>query len=102
ATGTPQFDAANGAPQSFAVGAAAITIKLRNLPDEMRVGLSITPSLDYQGDGVTALTSTTPATCSVTGGTVHLLATGVCTLEASASATPNFSATTATLSFVVK
>jgi len=70
------------------------SISIANLPGSAAVGGSFTPTYTYPGDGVTSTTSSTPSICSVTGGQVHYLAVGTCTLVAHATATTNWAAAT--------
>ncbi|MEO8683187.1 MAG: thrombospondin type 3 repeat-containing protein, partial [Vicinamibacterales bacterium] len=79
-----------GSPQSFVVGPAMPTIRLKNIPDKPRVGKSFEPRFDYDGDGATSVTSGTPDICRVTHGQVQFLAAGTCTLTAHATATVSY------------
>jgi hypothetical protein len=96
ATATANFLAATGSPQSFAVAAApvAVSVAVNNLPVGATAGGSFTPTYAYVGDGVTSVTSSTPAVCTVAAGLVSFVAAGTCTLTAHATATANFLAAT--------
>ena len=57
-------------------------------------GGSFAPAYTYTGDGVVSVTSSTPGTCTVSGGVVSFAAAGTCTLVAQATATANYTAAT--------
>ena len=103
AEASANYTAATGAPQSFLVGQATPTIKITNVPAKPKVGRSFVPNVRNDGDGATSVTSSAPAVCTVSGGTVNFIAAGTCTLTAQATATANFTAATgAPESFLVK
>jgi hypothetical protein len=94
ATQTSLYNEATGSPQSFEIGQATPTVAIRNIPAQARVGRSFIPRFDYDGDGLTSVTTTTPGACSVTGTVVSLLTAGTCSLTAQAAATTDFAAAT--------
>jgi hypothetical protein len=105
ATATASFPAATGPAQSFAVGQAATTISVNNVPggSSAKKGGSFTPTYYYQGDGVPSVTSNTPTTCTLSGNVVHFAASGTCTVTARATAGINFAASVGTpQSFTIK
>jgi hypothetical protein len=89
---TSQYNAANGAPQSFEIGQASPTISINNIPVGAKFGGSFKPSYAYTGDGLKSTTSSTPLTCLVSGTTVNFVGVGLCTLKAQATATANVTA----------
>ena len=103
ASATPAYYQTVGDPQSFVIAPAATTISIMNIPNKPKAGKSFAPRFDYDGDGQTSVTSSTPAVCGVIGATVDFQSAGTCTLTASAAATVNYTAATgAPESFVVK
>ncbi len=92
------FVASNGvgldAVQSFAltVNPSTTTISINNFPAAAALGGSFTPTYAYIGDGATSVTSSTPSTCTVSGGVVNFVAAGTCTLTAHATAGTNYAA----------
>jgi len=96
ATGTTNYAAANGSPQSFTIGQATTTISIRNIPNNARRGGTFTPTYNYIGDGTPSTTSSTLSICTVSGGVVNFLAAGTCTLTAQPTAGINYAATTGT------
>jgi hypothetical protein len=100
---TANYTAATGVAQSFAVGQATPTIAITRIPETPKVGNSFVPRFNYAGDGVTSVTSSTPAVCGVAGTTVNFLAAGTCALTPHATATTNVAAATGSpVSFLVK
>jgi endonuclease G len=103
ATRSPGDYRVEGDPQSFNVGPAATTISIRNIPNKPKAGRSFEPRFDYDGDGATSVSSSTPSVCTVSGDTVNFLSAGTCTLTAHAAATASYLAATGSPeSFVVK
>ena len=96
ATATANYTAVTGAPQSFAVGKATPTIYIGNIPTNAVRGGSFVPVFNYSGNGtpVESVTSFTPSVCAVSGNTVKFLASGNCTLKASATSTADYTAVT--------
>jgi hypothetical protein len=101
ASGSRNFDQVIGAPQSFTVGAAPVTISIRNMPNKPKAGKSFEPRFDYDGDGHTSVTSNTPAVCEVSGEAVSFRSAGTCTLTAHATATISYLAATGSPESVV-
>jgi len=85
ATETANYEAADGSAQRFMVAKATTPISINNIPKAPKKGGSFTPTYRYSGDGVTSVTSSTPAVCTVSGGTVSFVAGGTCTLTAHAA-----------------
>lgn len=103
ASGTATYYRAIGNPQSFVIGPAATSISIKSVPSKPKVGKSFVARFDYDGNGLTSVTSSTPAICSVSGTTVHFVAAGTCTLTAHATATTDYTAATGLPeSFLVK
>jgi hypothetical protein len=94
ATATANYEAATGSPQSFTIAQAIPTITIKNLPNNPKKGGSFAPTYKYTGDGVPSVISSTPGTCTVTGGVVSYVAAGTCTLTAQATATAHYAAAT--------
>src|SRR5262249_33318508 len=94
ATATASSPAATGDPQSFLIGKASTTISLKTFPRKPKVGTSFTATYNYSGDGSSSVTSSTPAACTVSGGSVvQLIGAGTCTLTAHATAGAKYLAT---------
>jgi hypothetical protein len=93
-TATMNYAAATGSTQSFSVAKATTTISIKNIPTNAKRGGSFTPAYAYTGDGTPSTTSSTPATCTVSGATVNFVASGICTLTAQATAGAKYTATT--------
>jgi len=87
ATGTANFDAATGTPQTAVIDKQTTTVSITNIPGAAVYGGSFTPTFAYTGDGNTRARSETPATCRVHDGEVRFVGAGTCTLVARASAT---------------
>lgn len=103
ATATENYEAATGSPQSFTIEQAIPTISVKNIPRNAKRGGSFTPTYTYTGDGVTSVTSSTAATCTVTAGVVSFVGAGTCSLVAQATATALYAAATGSLqSFTIK
>ena len=94
ATAGTNYAAITGSAQTFTVGQATPTISIGNLPSSAAYGGSFTPSITYSGDGTASVVSNTPSICSVTGGVVHFVAVGTCSLTTSATAGTNYAAIT--------
>jgi hypothetical protein len=94
ATATANYLAATGAPQSFNIDQATITISIKNLPKNGKLGGSFTPTYNYTGDGTTSTTSSTPTVCTVAGNVVSFSSTntGTCARTAHATAGTNYKA----------
>ena len=78
--------------------AAALAFSGPVLADGMPSGPAryFAPTYNYVGDGITTVTSSTTSTCTVSGGTVSLVGTGICTLTANATAGTNYEAAAGT------
>ena len=83
-----------GGKVQSAADRATTTISITNIPGSAVFGGSFTPAYAYSGDGNTSTTSSTPGTCTVSGGIVSFVGVGTCTLTANATATTNFAAAT--------
>ncbi len=78
---------------SQTVKQAIATISINNLPGSAVYGGSFTPMYTYNGDGTTfSTTSSTPGTCTVSGGVVNFVGGGACTVMAHAAAGTNYAA----------
>jgi len=105
ATATTDYTAVTGSPQSFTVGKATPTISISNIPTSAAYGGSFTPTYSYSGNGspTESVASSTTSVCTVSGGVVHFVNVGTCTLTASATATTDYTAVTGSpQSFTVK
>jgi sugar lactone lactonase YvrE len=71
---------------------APSTPTITNLPSSGVVGGTFTPRVTTSGDGVTSVTSSTTAVCTVNGGSVSYLETGRCSLTAHVGIGSTFSA----------
>ena len=77
--------------QTFAIGQAAPTVSISNLPASGTYGGSFTPSIATNSDtGTTSFVSNSTAVCSVTAGVVHYVGVGTCSLTASVSNGTNY------------
>jgi len=83
-------------PLGKPVGKGTTTVSVNNIPTGAIVGKSFTATFSYAGgpngnQGV-SVTSSTPATCTVTAGTrsVRFVSAGTCTLTAHAAETANY------------
>ena len=85
------FDTSS-ATGGFTVNQAAATVNISNIPAAATYGGSFTPTLAYNGDGTTSVTSGTRGTCTVAGGVVTFAGAGSCTLTAQATAGTNYAA----------
>jgi hypothetical protein len=94
ATAGTNYAAITGSAQTFTVGQATPTITIANLPSSAIFGGSFTPSVTYSGDGTASVASNSPGICTVTGGLVHFVAVGTCSLTTSATAGTNYAAIT--------
>ncbi len=96
ATQTTDYLAATGTSQLFSVSQATATISISNLPSSAVYNGSFTPTYTYSGTGTPteSVSSTTPAVCTVTGGTVNFVGVGTCTLAAAATQTTDYLAAT--------
>ena len=85
-----------GLPQSFTVAPAATTIGIKNIPANAKVYGSFTAAYAYPavGGGTPSVTSSTAATCAVSGNVVNFVFPGTCTLTAQATAGADYTATT--------
>lgn len=91
AAATATFSAANGSPQSFAIGKQTATISITNIPAAAINGGTFTPTIAYSGNGITHLRSETPDVCRVKPtGEVKFVAGGTCTLVPRASGSPTY------------
>jgi len=98
------YEAADGSPQSLIVGRGAPSAPtISNIPGSPKVGDSFIPEVSTNSDGVTSVTSSTPAVCSVNEfGRVTFLRSGTCGLKArTAEGTNYLSAVGAVQSFTV-
>ena len=96
ATAGTNYALVTGTAQTFSLGQATPTISISNLPATGTYGSSFTPSLGYNGDGTSSIVSGTPSVCTVTGGVVHFVGLGTCTLTSSATAGTDYAAVTGT------
>jgi hypothetical protein len=94
ATAGTNYLAVNGNPQSFSIAQAVTTIGVNNIPSGAKYRGSFTPTYSYIGDGTPSVTSSTTATCTVSGGLVNFVGAGTCTLTAHATAGTNYAAAT--------
>lgn len=94
ATAGTNYAAITGNPQSFTIAQLQPTISINNIPVGAQYGGRFTPIYFYAGDGTTSTTSSTSATCTVSGGVVNFVGIGTCTLTARATATANSAAAT--------
>jgi uncharacterized repeat protein (TIGR03803 family) len=95
ATATANSNAATGSPQSFTISPAPTTISITNIPGSAAFGGSFTPTLAYNGNGKTSVTSSTLSKCTVAkNGVVSFVGVGTCTLTANATATQDYLAAT--------
>jgi streptogramin lyase len=82
--GNSVYAAATPVSQTFTVSLAAQTITFNTLPDQPLGPFSAVTLSAFSSSGLPVqFASTTTTVCTVTGGTVTLLATGTCTIEAS-------------------
>jgi len=93
-TATTNYAAATGSPQSFTIAQARPTITINNILGHAQYGENFTPTYAYSGDGTTSVTSSTTATCTVSGALVTFVGLGTCTLTAHSTATVNSAAAT--------
>jgi trimeric autotransporter adhesin len=94
ATAGTDHAAITGSAQTFTVGQATPTITIASLPSSAVFGGSFNPSITYSGDGTASIASNSPGICIVTGGVVHFVAVGTCSLTASATASTDYAAVT--------
>ena len=94
ATAGTHYAAVTGSAQTFAVGQAAPTITISNIPPSGAYGGGFTAIFAYTGDGTMSLATNTPVICSVSGFNVSFIGVGQCTLVASATAGTNYAAVT--------
>jgi sugar lactone lactonase YvrE len=94
ATMGTNYTTTNGNPQSFTIAQLKPTISIMNIPINAQYGGNFTPTYMYNGDGTTSVTSSTAATCTVSGALVNFVGVGTCTLTAHATATVNSTAAT--------
>ncbi len=95
ATGTTNYIASTGSPQSFTINPQTTTVSISNIPPSAAYLGSFTPAYIYTGNGKTSVTSSTPSYCTVSSsGVVSFVGVGtnVCTLTAHATATTNYTA----------
>jgi sugar lactone lactonase YvrE len=71
-------------------------ISISNIPSSATYGGSFTATYSYSGSGspTESVSSISPSVCMVTGNIVSYVGTGTCILEASATATPGYTAAT--------
>ena len=92
--GDATYAAATDVSRSFNITQASNTITFNALSDKVYGSGSFTVSASATS-GTTTFSSTTSATCSVTGGnTVNLISVGQCTIKASNSGSTNYAAAT--------
>ena len=101
ATATDSTDATGSQDYTLIIGQATPTINLANLPENAIYGGSFTPSITYTGDGTASVASNSTGICTVSGGVVHFIAAGVCSLTASATAGTNYTAVSDTATFTI-
>jgi hypothetical protein len=90
---------------TLTVNKATPAISINNIPKNATEGGSFTPAYSYSGNGSPAesVSSSTTRICTVSGGVVHFVGAGTCTLTASATATADYTAVTGSpQSFTVK
>jgi hypothetical protein len=103
ATATTNYASATGSQQSFAIAQASTTISIKNILGNAKKGGSFTPTYNYIGDGTPSTTSSTLATCTISGSVVNFVASRTCTLNAHATAGTDYAATTGSpQSFTIK
>jgi trimeric autotransporter adhesin len=90
ATAGTNYSAATGNPQSFSIAKVTTTISINNIPSAAKYGGSFAPAYAYVGDGTPSVTSSTIATCTVSGNVVNFVGAGLCTLTAHATAGNNY------------
>jgi uncharacterized repeat protein (TIGR03803 family) len=71
---------------------ATTTISVNNMPNNVNIGGTFTPTFTYAGDGIKSVTSSSLGTCTVSGGIVSFVGAGPCTVVAHATAGVNYAA----------
>jgi hypothetical protein len=100
-TATDSTDATGSQDYSLIIGQATPTIGISNIPESAVYGGSFTPSIPYNGDGTASVASNSTGICTVSGGVVHFIAAGVCSLTASATVGTNYTAVSNTVTFTI-
>jgi sugar lactone lactonase YvrE len=96
ATAGTDYAAIGGSAQSFSIGQATPTIAINDIPTGAVYGGSFTPAFTYSGNGspTISVATTTGTICSVSGGVVSFIASGTCSLKASATSTTDYTSVT--------
>ncbi len=83
---------------TLTVSRAAPTITISDIPSSATYGGSFTVTYSYSGNGspTESVSSSTTSVCTVSGNAVSYVGVGTCTLQASATATTDYTAVTGT------
>jgi hypothetical protein len=96
ATVGTNYAAIAGTAQTFSIGQATPTITIANIPSSAIFGGNFTPSITYNGDGISSVASNSTSVCTVASGVVHYVGAGTCSLTASAATGTNYAAVSGT------
>ena len=96
-TDTTDYTSLTGASAgNFVINQATPTISISDIPASAVAGGNFTVTYSYSGDGspTESVSSSTTSVCAVAGNTVTYVGAGTCALQASATATTDFTAVT--------
>ncbi len=94
--GNTDYTAATQVTETTTATQATPTISISNIPGGAAYGGNFTPMYSYSGNGspTYSVSSSTPGVCTVSVGVVSYVGVGTCSLQASATATTDYTAAT--------